>query len=122
VTLVGDAGYGPGPAVGGGTTLAVVGAYVLAGELAEAGGDHERGFAAYERELRDYVQQCRERGQRSARTLVPRGRVQLFAFLQGVRIFSHLPNAVIRALTRIRGGREGLHDSVILKEYSTACG
>ena len=32
VTLVGDAGYSPGPAVGGGTSLAVVGAYVLASE------------------------------------------------------------------------------------------
>ncbi|GAA2859621.1 hypothetical protein GCM10020220_055960 [Nonomuraea rubra] len=37
VTLVGDAGYCPGPAVGGSTSLAVVGAYVLAGELARAG-------------------------------------------------------------------------------------
>ncbi len=34
VTLVGDAGYCPGPAVGGSTSLAVLGAYVLAGELA----------------------------------------------------------------------------------------
>ena len=33
VTLVGDAGYCPGPAVGGSTSLAVLGAYVLAGEL-----------------------------------------------------------------------------------------
>ena len=40
VALVGDAGYCPGPAVGGSTSLAVVGAYVLAGELAAAGGDH----------------------------------------------------------------------------------
>jgi hypothetical protein len=38
VTLVGDAGYCPGPAVGGSTSLAVIGAYVLAGELARAGG------------------------------------------------------------------------------------
>ena len=39
VALVGDAGYCPGPAVGGSTSLAVVGAYTLAGELAAAGGD-----------------------------------------------------------------------------------
>ena len=39
VALVGDAGYCPGPAVGGSTSLAVVGAYTLAGELADAGGD-----------------------------------------------------------------------------------
>ncbi len=42
VTLVGDAGYCPGPAVGGSTSLAVLGAYVLAGELARAGGDYIR--------------------------------------------------------------------------------
>lgn len=33
VTLGGDAGYSPGPAVGGGGDIAVVGAYVLAQEL-----------------------------------------------------------------------------------------
>src|SRR6185312_12552289 len=32
VTLVGDAGYCPGPAVGGSTSIAVLGAYILAGE------------------------------------------------------------------------------------------
>jgi 2-polyprenyl-6-methoxyphenol hydroxylase-like FAD-dependent oxidoreductase len=36
VTLVGDAGYCPGPAVGGSTSLAVYGAYVLATELTRA--------------------------------------------------------------------------------------
>jgi hypothetical protein len=44
VTLVGDAGYSPGPAVGGGTSLAVVGAYVLASELAAPSGDYIRGL------------------------------------------------------------------------------
>ena len=33
VTLVGDAGYCPSPLSGQGTSLALVGAYVLAGEL-----------------------------------------------------------------------------------------
>ena len=37
---VGDAGYGPAPAVGRGTSLAAVAAYVLALELAEADGDY----------------------------------------------------------------------------------
>src|ERR1700739_974172 len=36
VTLVGDAGYCPGPAVGGSTSLAVLGSYVLAGAVAQA--------------------------------------------------------------------------------------
>ena len=55
VSLVGDAGYCPGPAVGGSTSLAVVGAYVLAGELAIANRDHTRAFAAYEGAMNDYV-------------------------------------------------------------------
>ena len=43
VTLVGDAGYCPGPAVGGSTSIAVLGAYILAGELAQADGDYTAG-------------------------------------------------------------------------------
>ncbi len=65
VTLVGDAGYCPGPAVGGSTSLAVLGAYVLAGELAQAGGDYVRAFAAYE-------QRCANRYVAAARLLADR--------------------------------------------------
>lgn len=54
VVLVGDAGHGA--TLGGMVTdVAVVGAYVLAGELAEAGGDHRVAFARYEEEIRDYA-------------------------------------------------------------------
>jgi 2-polyprenyl-6-methoxyphenol hydroxylase-like FAD-dependent oxidoreductase len=55
VGLVGDAGYCPSPMSGQGTSVALIGAYVLAGELADAGGDHARAFANYETRLRDYV-------------------------------------------------------------------
>ncbi|WP_067491469.1 FAD-dependent monooxygenase [Actinomadura hibisca] len=55
VVLLGDAGYCGSPLSGQGTSMAMVGAYVLAGELKAAGGDHVRAFAAYESELRDYV-------------------------------------------------------------------
>jgi 2-polyprenyl-6-methoxyphenol hydroxylase-like FAD-dependent oxidoreductase len=52
--LVGDAGYGN--TLGGfGTGLAVVGAYVLAGELARAGGDHTVAFARYDEIMRRYA-------------------------------------------------------------------
>ncbi|MET8862114.1 FAD-dependent monooxygenase [Nonomuraea sp. NPDC004580] len=54
VVLLGDAAYGN--TLGGfGTGLAVVGAYVLAGELAAAGGDHRAAFAEYERRFRPYA-------------------------------------------------------------------
>ncbi|WP_028473850.1 FAD-dependent monooxygenase [Nocardioides alkalitolerans] len=54
VVLVGDAAYGN--ALGGfGTGLALVGAYVLAGELAKANGAHTQAFLAYENKIRDYA-------------------------------------------------------------------
>lgn len=54
VALVGDAAYGN--ALGGfGTGLALVGAYVLAGELARAGGDHTIAYRRYEEKIRDYA-------------------------------------------------------------------
>ena len=55
VVLLGDAGYCGSPLSGQGTSMAMVGAYVLAGELHAAGGDHRTAFARYEDELRTYV-------------------------------------------------------------------
>jgi 2-polyprenyl-6-methoxyphenol hydroxylase-like FAD-dependent oxidoreductase len=54
IVLVGDAAYCPSPFSGQGTSLALVGAYVLAQELARAGA-HPRAFAAYERRMRPFV-------------------------------------------------------------------
>ncbi len=56
VALLGDAGYCGSPMSGQGTSMALIGAYVLAGELRKAGGDHVAAFAAYEDELRDFVE------------------------------------------------------------------
>src|SRR5580693_1327921 len=54
VALVGDAGYGN--TLGGfGTGLAVVGAYVLAGELAVADGDHVAAYARHDEIMRRYA-------------------------------------------------------------------
>jgi 2-polyprenyl-6-methoxyphenol hydroxylase-like FAD-dependent oxidoreductase len=59
VVLLGDAAYGN--TLGGfGTGLAVVGAYVLAGELAAAGGDHRTAFRRYEEQLRGYAKVARK--------------------------------------------------------------
>jgi 2-polyprenyl-6-methoxyphenol hydroxylase-like FAD-dependent oxidoreductase len=53
--LVGDAAYCPSPVSGMGANLALVGAYVLAGELSRHS-DHRDAFAAYEKRLRPYVE------------------------------------------------------------------
>ncbi|MEU4603921.1 FAD-dependent monooxygenase [Kribbella sp. NPDC023972] len=60
VVLVGDAGYCGSPLAGHGTALSLVGAYVLAGELAAAEGDHVRAFPAYQARMQAYVEQRME--------------------------------------------------------------
>lgn len=55
VAIVGDAAYSPSPMSGGGTTVAFVGAYVLAGEIARRPGDLKAALAAYETTLRPYI-------------------------------------------------------------------
>lgn len=56
VTLVGDAAYAPTPMSGQGTSIAIAGAYVLAGELAESQGDYLAGFNQYEKVVRPFVE------------------------------------------------------------------
>lgn len=118
VTLAGDAGYCPGPAVGGSTSLAVVGAYVLAGELAAAGGDHVRAFPAYERALGEYVRRSRTFAVSVARRLIPDSRLQLWLLANGTWLFSHMPTGLARALTRLASDGVRLHDAFTPRDYA----
>ncbi|MFF3227137.1 FAD-dependent monooxygenase [Nocardia suismassiliense] len=68
VGLLGDAAFSSSPMSGAGTGLALVGAYLLAGELAAAGWDPEAGFAAYEKQMRSFVEANQEIGRLSARS------------------------------------------------------
>lgn len=54
IALVGDAAYAPSFLTGQGSSLALVGAYMLANALATHR-DHTAAFAAYERDVRDFV-------------------------------------------------------------------
>ncbi|GAA0207920.1 FAD-dependent monooxygenase [Saccharothrix mutabilis subsp. mutabilis] len=116
VALVGDAGYCPGPAVGGSTSLAVVGAYVLAHELA-AHRDHAAGFAAYEREMGDYVRRSRAFALTAAKRLLPDSRLDLWLLRNGARLVSRLPVSVGRAAARLNRNGVRLHDEVRVKAY-----
>ena len=62
VGLLGDAAFSASPMSGAGTGLALVGAYMLAGELAAADWDPEVGFARYRELMRDYVEANQEIG------------------------------------------------------------
>jgi 2-polyprenyl-6-methoxyphenol hydroxylase-like FAD-dependent oxidoreductase len=61
IALVGDAAYCVSLVAGQGSALAMVGAYVLAAELAKASGRHADGFANYEKILRAFIE-ARQRG------------------------------------------------------------
>lgn len=56
VALLGDAGYCPSPISGMGTTLAIVGAYVLAGEILQHRDDIPAAFDEYEKKMRPLVE------------------------------------------------------------------
>lgn len=74
VALVGDAAWGSGP-TGMGTTLALVGAHVLAGELARSMASGEaptEAFGRYERLLRGYADSAQGMPRGGARALHPR--------------------------------------------------
>lgn len=71
VVLVGDAGYCASPLSGMGTSLAVVGAYVLAGELKRAEGNHRDAFAAYDQAMKEFVEACQKQGRAGGKWFVP---------------------------------------------------
>jgi 2-polyprenyl-6-methoxyphenol hydroxylase-like FAD-dependent oxidoreductase len=70
ITLVGDAAYGPSPLSGQGSSLALVGAYVLAGELKAAQGNYDRAFVSYEKEMRKFVEENQKIGLVAARGML----------------------------------------------------
>ena len=117
VTLVGDAGYCPGPAVGGSTSLAVYGAYVLAGEIAKAGGDPAVAFAGYEATMAPSVLGSRSLARVNAKTLVPGSRWGVRALVGTARAVSVLPLGVTQALARLNRKGVRLYDSMPLPDY-----
>jgi 2-polyprenyl-6-methoxyphenol hydroxylase-like FAD-dependent oxidoreductase len=117
VTLVGDAGYCPAPAVGGGTALAVIGAYVLAGELRAAGGDPARAFPGYERELAELVRRSRSIGPTVMKTLIPRRPLEVWLTTQVLRLVPRLPAALQRRLSAFQGRPARALSAATLKQY-----
>jgi 2-polyprenyl-6-methoxyphenol hydroxylase-like FAD-dependent oxidoreductase len=86
VVLLGDAAHCPAPASGQGTSLALVGAYVLGRHLGEPDG-----FAAYEREMRPYVEKNLAFGRKMAKDMVPGGRLAIAFRTYGMRTLKYHP-------------------------------
>ncbi|WP_433226016.1 FAD-dependent monooxygenase [Microtetraspora malaysiensis] len=91
VALIGDAAYCPSSLSGMGSGLALVGAYVLAGELAAARGDHRVAFARYEREMRAYAEGCQKMGDGVANLMVPSSRFLASVLNRYYKIMPYLP-------------------------------
>lgn len=73
ITLVGDSGYCASPLSGQGTSLAIVGAYVLAGELASAKLNYQHAFNSYEKIMKPFIAINQQLGQKAANRMNSQG-------------------------------------------------
>ncbi|MFE9324339.1 FAD-dependent monooxygenase [Nocardia sp. NPDC052278] len=91
VAVVGDAAYCPSPLSGQGTSMALVGAYVLAGELKAAAGDHLVAFDRYQRVMQDYVTENLTLGWNNATQMVAADRRAIRTQTTMLRMLRHMP-------------------------------
>ena len=102
VALVGDAGYCPGPAVGGGTSIAMVGAYVLAQELAQAGRHYQTGLRAYQDRMRELAAKARRIGHTTMSTLIPRTGIHVRLMPELLRLLTRMPPRLQQRLFQLQ--------------------
>lgn len=111
VALAGDAAWCATPISGIGTTLAVVGAYVLAGELAKTD-DHRAAFAEYERVMRPFVDEGQSTSKASQFWTHPRTR---FGIATQHAVLGVLSKPIFRDIFLKVGMRES--DKIDLPDY-----
>ncbi|MFE7405264.1 FAD-dependent monooxygenase [Isoptericola sp. NPDC057559] len=90
VVLLGDAAHCASPASGQGTSMALVGAYVLAAALA-AHDDHATALADYERTMRPFVAANQALGPANVKRMVVGTKGQVRASLTMLRVLDRLP-------------------------------
>lgn len=74
--VLGDAAFSPCLASGQGTSMAFVGAYVLAGELKRAEGNYKTAFAEYEKEMKSFIQVNQNLGEIIIEHMIPKSKVE----------------------------------------------
>ena len=100
VTLIGDAGYSPGAAVGGGTSIAMVGAYILARNSARLTGNWQAGLRAYEDRMRPIVAKARSAGPAAMSMLIPQSGLQVRLMPEMLRLVKRMPPRLEHRLAR----------------------
>jgi 2-polyprenyl-6-methoxyphenol hydroxylase-like FAD-dependent oxidoreductase len=118
VALAGDAGYCASPMSGQGTSLAMIGAYVLAGELAAASGAYQTAFDRYEKEMRPFVTLNQALGLKSANLMRSKEQKSVSAWLLE-KAMQLAPGRMVeffinRSTRRIHAAA----NSISLKDYS----
>jgi 2-polyprenyl-6-methoxyphenol hydroxylase-like FAD-dependent oxidoreductase len=111
--LIGDAAFCVSLAAGQGSALAMISAYVLAGELAKAGGQYPEAFAAYESRLRDYIAEKQRGAARFASAFAPRTPFGMWFRNLVIKSFS------IPSLAYYAAGRD-IMDKLDLPDYDWA--
>ncbi|MFD7557582.1 FAD-dependent monooxygenase [Streptomyces sp. NPDC059533] len=114
IALVGDAAHCPSSLSGMGSGLALVGAYVLAGELAAAGGDHRVAFGRYEEALRKYAEGCQKMGDGVAGLMVPGSRFMAGLLNRYYKVMPYLPGSNMAARIARRTA-----ENITLRDYGT---
>ncbi|MFI5666053.1 FAD-dependent monooxygenase [Streptomyces sp. NPDC051704] len=110
VALLGDAGYCATPLTGLGTSLALVGAYVLAGEIGAAQGDHRAAFRRYDEVMRPYVSQAQQLPPGGASGYAPSGRLGIRMRDLSMRQMSRWPMRNLLAAQFAKAGDIALPD------------
>ncbi|HEY6223889.1 MAG TPA: FAD-binding domain [Gemmatimonadales bacterium] len=113
VALIGDAAACPSLLAGEGTGLAMIEAYVLAGELSEAKGDYQRAFEAYESRLRQFVIAKQKAAARLRSFFAPRTALSLW-----VRNLAARAMSVPFLAKRLAGG--AMRDDLELPQYEVS--
>jgi len=110
VTLIGDAAFCVSLLAGQGSALAMIGAYILAGELRRANGDYSKAFARYQQFFAPFVLEKQKAALRFAGYFAPKSRAALF--LRNL-MFNLL---AFRWIANFAFGR-GLSDKLRLPDY-----
>jgi 2-polyprenyl-6-methoxyphenol hydroxylase-like FAD-dependent oxidoreductase len=110
IALIGDAAFCVSLLAGQGSALAMISAYVLAGELARAGARYQQAFENYETRLRPFVEMKQRGAERFAGALAPKTRWGLCFRNQVITAFA------IPGLAKLAIGRE-IIDTLQLPEY-----
>jgi 2-polyprenyl-6-methoxyphenol hydroxylase-like FAD-dependent oxidoreductase len=111
VVLLGDAGYCGSPLAGMGTSMSLVGAYVLAGELAAADRP-EPAFAAYQEQMADYVAQGTELPPGGLTMFAPNGRLLIRLRALSTRMMGVWP------MKQLLAKQFGKAEAITLKDYA----